>query len=198
MSQVENLNCYKNWKKDGMSRSDFLPFWSDHDMSNFEWAETFMTNEVPKDDLWDISATDKKLALEDFYKRKNISGECTKHYMCFAPELNKNFEHILDYFKNYRCSYNFLKITPGHNVIGHYDSYSTFIKKHNIKDKDVPNISRTVVLMNDWEFGQTLQVGNSVAHSWNKGAAYTWSGDVWHGACNFGFNDFIVMQVTWL
>lgn len=198
MENVQSLNSYKNWRNYGMMKTEFLPFWNESDIKDFVWEETLMTNEVPKNDIWDISATNKKLFLERFYQEKKIEGICTKHYMCFKPSLSKNFDHILDHFKNYKFSYNFLKLTPGHNIVGHYDSYSTFIKRHSIKDEDVPNINRTAIFLDNWDFGQTLQIGNSVAYGWNKGTAYTWIGDAWHGASNFGFSDLTVMQVTWL
>lgn len=198
MENVESLDCYKNWQNCGTIKTEFSPLWNSSDIELFEWAETLMTNEVPKNNIWNISATGKKLTLEHFYQEKKIEGICTKHYMCFKPTLGKNFDHILDHFKNYKFSYNFLKLTPGHNIVGHYDSYSTFIKRYNIEDKDVPRINRTAIFLDDWDFGQILQIGNSVAYGWNTGTAYTWTGDAWHGASNFGFSNFTVMQITWL
>ena len=53
-------------------------------------------------------------------------------------------------------------------------------------------------MITPWMFGQVIQVGGQVITNWNVGDTYTWQGDVWHGAANFGFDDLVVMQITWL
>lgn len=171
--------------------------WND-EWKEFEWKETLMTDEVPKDDMWNTSATRKKLELEELYAEIKISAECTKHYMSIRPELNNGLRSILDYYKDIDHNYNFLKLTAGHNVIKHYDSYATFIKFNEIPEEKHTEIKRTIIMMTDWAFGQVLQVEDQLESHWKIGDTYTWQGDAWHGLGNFGFDDCVVMQVTWL
>lgn len=171
--------------------------WS-NEWQSFGWVETLMTNEIPKDDAWDTPATIKKLKLEKLYSDLKISPECTKHFMCICPELSTGLIKILDKFNTANYNYNFLKVTAGHNVIKHYDSYATFIKFNNVSESEHRHIKRTIVMMTEWKFGQVLQVEEKIETHWNIGDTYTWEGDVWHGLGNFGFDDCVVMQITWL
>jgi hypothetical protein len=197
MDDVTEKETFKEWKNYVVSKGFITPLW-DKEYEDFYWIETFMTDEIPKNNIWNTSATITKLKLEDYYKKIKISKECTKHYMSLTPDLSLQLSSILKNFDKNKLHYNFLKLTPGHNLIWHYDSYSTFIRHNNVIESQIKNISRTIVMMEDWTFGQVLQVGNSIETHWNKGDTYTWIGDQWHGVANFGFSDFVVMQVTWL
>ncbi len=180
-----------------LTKSSIPVTWNE-EWKTFDWKETLMTNEIPKDDIWDTPATRKKLELEEMYAKMNISSECTKHYMSIRPPLTEGLKVVLDTYKTVDHNYNFLKLTAGHNLIKHYDSYATFIKFNNIPEKDHDTIKRTIVMMTDWSFGQMFQVENSIETHWKVGTTYTWQGEAWHGLGNFGFDDCVVMQVTWL
>jgi hypothetical protein len=197
MDDIIETDTFKQWQSYGMSKGYIDPNW-DKEYEDFCWIETFMTDEIPKDDIWNTSATVTKLKLEDYYKKIKISKECTKHYMSLKPTLSLGLSSILQEFKGTTSHYNFLKLTPGHNLVWHYDSYSTFIRYNSVKDNQIKDINRTIIMMEDWTFGQIIQVGNTIATHWNKGDTYTWRGDQWHGVANFGFSDFVIMQVTWL
>lgn len=175
-----------------------VPVTWNNEWRDFVWQETYMTNEIPKDDMWDTPATKKKLELEKLYEQLKIVPECTKHYMSIRPPLTDALQRILDEYKTVDHNYNFLKLTAGHNVIKHYDSYATFIKFNDIPEDRHDHIKRTIIMMTDWCFGQVLQVENKIETHWKIGDTYTWQGNAWHGLGNFGFDDCVVMQVTWL
>lgn len=175
-----------------------IPVAWQNEWKSFEWTPTLMTNEIPSDDMWNTPATQKKLELEKIYANLGISAECTKHYMSIRPSLSNGLLTILDRFKDREFNYNFLKLTAGHNIIKHYDTYATFIKFNQIPNDRHNNISRTIIMMTDWEFGQVLQVGDVIESHWKIGDTFTWTGDIWHGVGNFGLADFVCMQVTWL
>jgi hypothetical protein len=157
-----------------------------------------MIDEIPKDDIWDNFATKSKLELDKFYKDISMPKECSKHYMAFRPILINGLEKILDIFDNKIYNYNFLKLTAGYNLFWHYDSYSTFVKFNNIDQNSSLKINRTIVMMDSWKQGQILQVGNDIASHWNAGDTFTWNNDMWHGLSNFGFDDLVLMQITWI
>ena len=48
-----------------------------------------------------------------------------------------------------------------------------------------------------WADFYDLKYDGKTCH-WSKGDSFTWTGDVWHGASNFGSSDMIIMQVTHL
>ena len=53
-------------------------------------------------------------------------------------------------------------------------------------------------MMNDWKFGQVIQIGNEVISHWSQGDTFSWPNSTWHGASNFGGSDLVVMQVSYL
>ena len=109
--------------------------WPDRFWNKFQWQETLMTDGIPKDDVWDTPARQKILALEEMYKKINLSPEATKHYMSIRPPLPQQVQSIIDRYQTIDSNYNFLKLTAGHNIVKHYDSYATFIKFNNIAEE---------------------------------------------------------------
>lgn len=178
-----------------MKHFNITPF---TEFDKFNWLETYMIDEVPSNDVWDNYATVSKLELEDQYRKMKMPKECSKHYMAIRPELTGSLAEVLDHFKDKVYNYNFLKLTPGYNIWWHYDSYSTFVKFNDISEEDSNNIHRTAIMVTPWAPGQVLQIEDKIYSHWDIGDAFTWKGKEWHGASNFGFEDFIVMQVSWI
>jgi hypothetical protein len=188
---------FKNWQRTGGIKHSIPVTWNE-EYKNFDWQETYQTNEIPKDDQWNTIATGNKLELEKLYQQWNVSKESTLHYMSLNPNLPPGLEKILDQFDHTKRHYNFLKLTASHLLFWHFDSYATFLKNHEISHKDYNKISRSAVVLTPWSFGQVIQIGNNVYSNWNPGDVFTWNGDTWHGAANFGVNDLVVMQITYL
>lgn len=171
--------------------------WAD-EYKSFNWKETYVLDEVPLNDVWDNFATKARLELDKFHRANGVVNECTKHYMAFMPELSLGLETILDSFRGRKFSYNFLKLTSSYVIPMHYDSYSTFVRRENISELEAKEIKRTIIMMTPWSSGQVIQLGDEVFSHWTPGTTYTWAGDLWHGASNFGFDDLVLMQVSWL
>lgn len=167
-------------------------------IDNFNWQETYMIDEVPKDDIWDNFATTKKIALEEKYKQLQMPKETSKHYMSLNPVISDELKIYLEPYKDTIHHYNFLKLTPGYNLWMHYDSYSTFVRYNKITESQAEKINRTIVMLTPWEQGQVLQVEDITYTNWNVGDTFSWSAYTWHGVGNFSFSDFVVMQITWL
>lgn len=197
MNHQSHLDYFKNWKTSSCVKGQIPVTWSDDDLQ-FNWVETIQTKEVPRDDIWPGFATDQKFYLEEIHSRWKIPDQSTQHYMALEPNLPNNFKTIFDSFKDKDYSYNFLKLTPGHMLVWHFDTYATFVRRNNISHNDTNKIKRTAILLNDWTFGQSIQIGNDVVSHWSKGDTITWQSYVWHGAANYGAEDLIIAQVSYL
>jgi hypothetical protein len=171
--------------------------WTD-EYKLFDWIETFVIDEVPLDDLWENFSTKLRLELDKFHRSKGVVKESTKHYMSFAPVLPLSIEPVLEQFAGKTYSFNFLKLQGSFVIPMHYDSYSTFVKRNNVDKSSLEKIHRTVIMMTPWASGQVLQIRQEVFSNWQPGTTYTWKGLEWHGAANFGFDDLVVMQITWI
>lgn len=192
-----NLDKYLNLYKYPATKTTVSRTWTDSDL-NFNWVETVQTKEVPKDDPWDSFTTDMKYTLEELHSSWGVPDSSTWHLMAHKPELNENLRPILDYFPYTTLSYNFIKITPGHMLVWHYDTYATFVHRKNLTFEHAEKIKRSAVMMNNWAPGQVVQVGDEVLANWRAGDVYTWESFAWHGTANFGAQAMIVMQVSYL
>ena len=172
--------------------------WSDCDLESLTWIPTYMTNEIPENDSWDTFATRDKLFLEKKYKEWGIPKEGSLHYMCIRPELNENLKSILLNFTEVNFNYNFLKLTPGCQLIWHFDTFATFVKYNGLEETDIDKVSRTIIMMKDWDHGQVIEIDGKISSHWKAGDSFTWTGHTWHGVCNFGPSDIIVSQITFL
>lgn len=178
--------------------NDVITFNHTDEYLYFDWIEKYVIDELPTNDLWDNKATQNKLKLEQLLKEKGINKSSTKHYMSFEPNLSDSFNKIFNYFKDKTYNYNFLKLTPSYMIPLHYDCYGTFIKKYNLAEEYYENVNRTIVLLTDYSLGQVIQINNKTYTNWTKGQMYSWQGQEWHGVANFGFEDLVIMQVTWI
>ena len=194
-----DLKSYINWREYSAEKSSVQKVtWNDSDLSTLPWSATYMTNEIPDNDSWDTFPTKNKKILEDVYRKWGVPPEGTLHYMSIRPTLTEGLSSLIEPFENMTFNYNFLKLTPGCNLMWHFDTYATFVKFNVITEDNVSDVCRTIIMMDDWDRGQILQVGNNVYTHWNAGDTYTWKGDTWHGMANFGPSDCIISQITFL
>lgn len=194
-----DMRSYENWKEHGATESSVDEVnWNRNDLLTLPWEATYMTNEIPEDSSWDTFATGNKKALEAMYKTWGVPKEGSLHYMSIRPPLTKGLNSLLAPYAHMKFNYNFLKLTPGCSLMWHFDTYATFVKFNNISEDSVHNVCRTAVMLNDWDRGQVLQVGDEVYTHWSAGDTFTWKGDTWHGMANFGPSDIVIAQITFL
>jgi hypothetical protein len=172
--------------------------WDNTSTENLPWIETYMTDEIPKEDSWNTFATRQKLDLEEFYRQLKVPKDSSLHYMSIRPRLDKGLESLIHPYNNLKYNYNFLKLTPGCQLMWHFDTFATFVKYNDVSEQDVKNVYRTAVMIKDWDRGQILQIGNSVYSHWAAGDSFTWNSYQWHGLCNFGPSDIVIAQITFL
>lgn len=192
-----NLDKFNKLENYGAIKSHINCTWSNDDLK-FDWVETIQTKEVPVDDPWDSFTTDMKHSLEHLHRSWGVTDNSTWHLMAHKPQLNDKLQPILDQFPYETLSYNFIKITPGHMLVWHYDTYATFVHRKNLTFENAEKIKRSAVMMNDWSVGQVIQIGKELFGHWRAGDVYTWESFAWHGTANFGPEEMIVMQVSYL
>lgn len=194
---ITNTEKFINWNRPYVTKASYPGNWS-VDQLQVEWQQIVQTNEVDPNDEWDISATEIKHQLSELHRQWGVPDDAVMHYMSFRPELTNGFEELIKPFENFTYHYNLLKLTAGHMITWHCDAYSTFVKFNNVSDQELEKIKRTAIFLSPWGFGHVLQVGSEVFSHWNPGDAFTWENYAWHGACNFGRDDMIILQVTYI
>ena len=83
-------------------------------------------------------------------------------------------------------------------MIWHFDTFATFVKYNRLEESDIDKVSRTIIMMQDWDHGQVLEIDGKIFSHWKAGDLFTWTGHTWHGACNFGPSNIVVAQITFL
>lgn len=194
---MDSINKFKNWTVCNPIKTQIKATWKISDL-NFAWTNTVQTDEVPINDVWNSYTTKQKYFLAELHASWGIPDKSTEHWMCFEPILKENLLPILDPFKKYAYSYNILKLTPGHMLAWHFDTYATFVRRKQVNEYDAAKIKRSVVMLTPWDCGQVIQIGNDVLSHWNPGNTFTWNSYTWHGTANFGKSDMIVAQVSYL
>jgi hypothetical protein len=194
-----DMRSYENWREHSAKESSVDEVtWNKNDLLTLPWEQTYMTDEIPEDSSWDTFATTAKKSLEAMYKSWNVPKEGSLHYMSIRPPLTRGLSSLLTPYAHMKFNYNFLKLTSGCSLMWHFDTYATFVKYNNISEDNIHNVCRTAVMLNDWDRGQVLQVGDEVYTHWSAGDTYTWKGDTWHGMSNFGPSNIVIAQITFL
>ena len=92
------------------------------------------------------------------------------------------------------ASIGLIRVTPGHVIPWHYDSYVFYKEKNNTPLTD--NVERHIVFPFDWDWGHIYQIGNNVISNWTKGDSFTWPMFRYHLAVNAGIGDFYLLAIT--
>ena len=159
---------------------------------NFEWQESYCINRTEGKDKWPLPSAETAI-LDKCFEEWNVNREGTKHYHSHIANIEQEIFNLLP-GKNHLQ--NFLKLTPGNVIPWHYDTFRYYIKTNNVNDTDVRSVHRILIFVEDWKVGQIVQFGKKIVSHWKAGDCFTWNRNLWHGACNFGNKDLIMMQVN--
>ncbi len=96
MTDITQLPSFVNWRDGTYDKYHFDITINEHELAA-DWKETFMIDEVPKDDAWEVFSTEKKIALEDLYLDNGVTKECTRHYMDITPRLHGDLKRFADH-----------------------------------------------------------------------------------------------------
>jgi hypothetical protein len=111
------------------------------------------------------------------------------------PNPENWFAYLIDYFSFLsELRFAFHKLTPGHYLPTHSDSYGFYKKQQSINDSN--QIMRYIVFLEDWQEGHLLTIEDHVYTKWAAGDCVGWKGETMHAAINLGTVDRYTMQIT--
>jgi len=95
------------------------------------------------------------------------------------PILPKFFDEILEIW--------YTKYMPGDMLPFHTDDF----------DFDSTDISRYVMMLQDMKLGHVFMYDNEILNNYRAGDVFEYPNrDIWHGACNMGFEPRMTMQIV--
>lgn len=113
-----------------------------------------------------------------------------------SPQPSWN-DQIVNYFSNLGwqdIGTSYYRMTSGTVLPVHVDTYKKYIELFNIKD--VKNLRRALIFLEDWSSGHYLEVDNQPILNWSKGDYVVWYKHTPHMAANLGLAPRYTLQVT--
>ena len=109
---------------------------------------------------------------------------------------NPLLKNVIDQTKLKNASIGLIKVSPGHVIPWHYDSYVFYKQTNNIEEEN--NVERHIIFPFSWHWGHIYQIGNNVISNWKEGERYTWPIFRYHLAVNAGVKDLYLLAITGL
>jgi hypothetical protein len=122
----------------------------------------------------------KNISLYKYHK-PNPMPSCVNDYI---------ISHF-NYLENLTVAVNLFK--PGQYLPYHSDVYTRYKEIFDVKDK---TISRTMIMLEDWQPGQVLCIDTYAYTNWVAGDCYTWHDYEQHTFINLSLFDRYALQIT--
>ena len=153
-------------------------FWDHEDYKKFNYV---------KQPLMDSEIAEWKRQGYDYVKSFSGSMYDNRNPM---PEWVKRFDKIFN-LKN--MTYNFYKMQQLEIMPEHVDHFQTYMKMFDAKYE---NVTRILVMLEDWKPGHYLEIDGVGVVNWVAGDYFMWESDVPHAAANIGTEDRYTLQIT--
>ena len=101
------------------------------DTNNLVWEEAYLLAANETGVLYDYKGSNENIKQEQLYLLKGMNPESSKHYAVFNVSLDLD-----NFFPNHHYYVSYLKLPAGYNLWWHRDFYYSFLKKHNIKNRN--------------------------------------------------------------
>ena len=141
-------------------------------------------------------------------KKDNINVGYTEHntqkYQLFNDDnIPQVFYDMAEKSGLENYSVALFKQNPGQTNPWHFDTYQGVVNKYKkqgieLSDKDIKNIKRYLVVLEDWDWGHFLQIGNNVLSQWKAGDIFTWDYGMYHTTGNAGLTPKLTAHITGL
>lgn len=153
-------------------------FWAKEDYTKFDYVrQPLKDSEIEK---WRSQGYDYV---------KSFSG-CMYDSRNPMPEWVNRFDKI---FNLKDMTYNFYKMSQLEIMPDHVDHFETYMK---LFDASYENVTRILVMLDDWKPGHYLEIDGIGVVNWVAGDYFMWESDVRHAAANIGVEDRYTLQIT--
>ena len=160
-------------------RGHTFRFWPKLDHRTWHYIKQPITDEEVK--MWENQGYDYI---------KSFTGSAYND-QSLMPSWMEKFKEVFPQYTNFAyCVYKMqtLEIMPTH-----VDHYRRYREVFNVESKDVVRI---LVMLEDWQPGHYLEIGNVGITNWIAGDYFVWENDVPHAASNIGIEDRYTLQIT--
>tara|TARA_X000000950_G_C13786926_1_gene607678 strand:+ start:458 stop:1111 length:654 start_codon:yes stop_codon:yes gene_type:complete len=175
------MNYWKNFKNENKGIWHFDPMKKSNDSiyvgnlnadfskfisisKNLKYFKKIVVAENFKSSNKDVTKRIKEFRKWGFNEHNTIS------YQCFDDDYPKFFEKFNTVSNLINSTSYLIRQDPGQSLPWHYDTFIGYMKKYGVNSDK--KIARYIVMVEDWDWGHYLLIGNSVLHQWKKGDIY--------------------------
>jgi len=152
------------------------------------WDDFYKTLEYTTEHFKDSAQVDQWKTCGHKLEQMTIDVHQLKNDSEFSANIKSYFPNLT----NIGLSIHRLK--PGNYLPIHQDKYGFYSKKHNVKNLN--NIRRCVVFLEDSVPGHMLVIKNDCFLMWKSGDVKSWQGEDSHSAINLGMQNRYTLQIT--
>lgn len=160
------------------------------DNSKINWIEIDIQGEI-------TSISRQSAATQNQWHLTWVPRESSRHRMAFEVQDLFDVDTIAAVIPGKNLTYSLIEVPPGRILPWHRDHYNTHIKKFAVPEGLAHTVSRAVICLQSWTYGQIVQIGSDMLHHWRAGDVFSWPHAAWHGAANFGDHAMTFLQVTY-
>lgn len=162
-----------------------------------KWIRGHVSRFWNQDDYKKFDYVRQPLMDSEIEEWKNKGYDCVKSFSGSMydnrnpmPDWVKRFDNIFN-LKN--MTYNFYKMSQLEIMPEHVDHFQTYMKLFDVEYK---NVTRILVMLDDWKPGHYLEIDGVGVVNWVAGDYFMWESDVPHAAANIGIEDRYTLQIT--
>ena len=178
--------------------NDVIEMCKNHDLQdpNKGWSYYFKDGKLRQDVIDNKPESFKKMFQA--WQDSNWTLENSCFYELHDEELLDWYPRICDAYQNKYGEHKNIQIRvfvkPPMTALGlHCDTYASYSRKYNV---EVDDIFRAFTLVENWQWGHYVLLGNQVIHQYTAGDSYQIKPNVFHCVANIGFNPQITMNFT--
>jgi hypothetical protein len=127
------------------------------------------------------------------YFHKNFSRDSADLFQTFDDKLPNCRTKFYEVLHIQQGSISWISLEPNQVVPVHQDNFYAFRQAHNV---DVSQCVRYLVMLNDWELGQIVQIGDQILTKWQSGDTWCFNSEELHWAANGSSSNFVSCQVS--
>jgi len=176
----------------------------DTHLKNIDWGNPEHGVDLwPEDDLKPMDIHNLSWGKKDNIKVCYTEHNTQKYQLFNSDNIPKLFYDIAEISGLENYSVALFKQNPGQINPWHFDTYQGVVNKYkkqgiDLSKEEIRNIKRYLIVLEDWDWGHFLQVGNNVLSQWRAGDIYTWDYGIYHTSGNAGQTPKLTAHITGL
>jgi hypothetical protein len=175
-------------------------------LTNVSWGKPETAVDIWEEDKLPDGTISRHKNIISWGKVDHISAgytkENTKKYQLFnSPEIPDILYKAAEMSGLENYSLALFRQDPGQINPWHYDTFQGCVNRYKkqgieLTEDEIKKIKRYLIVLEDWDWGHMLQIGNNMLSQWRAGDIYTWEYGMYHTSANAGIKPKLTAHIT--